>query len=119
MKEFRETLKTDACVRGDFDVKLANETNIYEWFVYLRGVDPESELYKSLQEYNKTNGQDSIILNFEFPNDFPFSPPFVRVVSPVIYGGHVQVGFKNISTNNANNVTKNVFFLCRFFDSRK
>lgn len=101
MNELSGTFKSEPCVRGLFDVKLVNTSNIYEWIVYLRGVDPQSQLYESLQKSKETNRQDCIILNFEFSDNFPFSPPFVRVISPIIHGGHVQVRFTNVSTNNA------------------
>ena len=30
-----------------------------------------------------------ILFSFRFPEDFPFKPPFVRVVSPVLDGGFI------------------------------
>ena len=33
-----------------------------------------------------------IKLEFNFPPDYPFRPPFVRVVEPVLYDGNVHHG---------------------------
>lgn len=86
MNELRNIYRSKSYKNGEYSVELVDDSNIYEWLVHLSQVDPDSQLYKSLQEFKKTSGQDSIILNFKFKNTFPFSPPFVRVVSPVIYG---------------------------------
>ncbi|KAK8723370.1 hypothetical protein OTU49_011680 [Cherax quadricarinatus] len=37
-------------------------------------------------------GTDHILFNFHFKEMYPFEPPFVRVVHPVISGGYVLVG---------------------------
>lgn len=58
--------------------------SLYEWNVYVRDFDSESHLYKDLQKLNQTQGIDSIVLHFKFNEDYPFKPPFVRVVSPFI-----------------------------------
>lgn len=86
MNELRNIYRSESYKNDEYSIELIDDSNIYEWLVHLRQVDPDSELYKSLQEFKKTSDQDSIILNFKFKDTFPFSPPFVRVVSPVIYG---------------------------------
>lgn len=83
MKELRSIYKSDMYKRGGYSVELVDDS-IYEWNVNLREIDPDSDLYKDLIKFNETNGQDHIVLNFRFKETFPFSPPLVRVVSPVI-----------------------------------
>ncbi|XP_067129261.1 ubiquitin-conjugating enzyme E2Q-like protein 1 [Centruroides vittatus] len=41
-------------------------------------LDPESEFYRDIQEMGITY----ILLNLTFPENLPFSPPFMRVISP-------------------------------------
>lgn len=77
-------------------------------------VDPDSPLHTDLQVLKEKEGMDYILLNFSykvskaqetllsldfslsgisstvsrhFQDNFPFDPPFVRVVSPVLSGG--------------------------------
>lgn len=83
MKELRDIYRSESFKSNMYSVELVNDS-IYEWTVHLRHIDQDSELYKDLQKYKETHGQDSIILNFMFKDTYPFEPPFVRVISPVI-----------------------------------
>ena len=40
----------------------------------------------------KENKKASVKLSIHFDSQFPFTPPFIRVVSPVITGGYVISG---------------------------
>lgn len=88
MKEFQEMckqqLETETPV---FTVELV-EDNLFEWNVKLFKVDPESDLYRDMQE----TGTPFVLLNFSFPDNFPFAPPFMRVISPRIEKGFVMEG---------------------------
>lgn len=75
-------------------------------------VDPDSPLHNDLVLLKEKEGKDSILLNiifkvwtnpeftkncyFDTPlllqETYPFEPPFVRVVHPMISGGYVLVG---------------------------
>lgn len=55
-------------------------------------VDQDSALHNDLQILKEKEGADFILLNFSFKDNFPFDPPFVRVVSPVLSGGYVLGG---------------------------
>uniref|UniRef100_A0A8D2PFS3 Ubiquitin conjugating enzyme E2 Q1 n=1 Tax=Zosterops lateralis melanops TaxID=1220523 RepID=A0A8D2PFS3_ZOSLA len=55
-------------------------------------VDEDSALHNDLQILKEKEGTDFILLNFSFKDNFPFDPPFVRVVSPVLSGGYVLGG---------------------------
>lgn len=68
-------------------VELVND-NLYEWHVRLHRVDPDSALARDMAEQNVTH----ILLNINFPDNFPFSPPFMRVVEPRIEKGFVMDG---------------------------
>lgn len=49
-------------------------------------------MHNDLQILKEKEGADFILLNFSFKDNFPFDPPFVRVVSPVLSGGYVLGG---------------------------
>ena len=68
-------------------VELVND-NLYEWNVKLLRVDPESQMAKDMKEL----GIPHILLNLIFPDNFPFAPPFMRVVEPRIEKGFVMEG---------------------------
>ncbi|XP_026550126.1 ubiquitin-conjugating enzyme E2 Q1-like, partial [Notechis scutatus] len=66
--------------------------SLYDWNVKLLKVDEDSALHSDLQILKEKEGADFILLNFTFKDNFPFDPPFVRVVSPVLSGGYVLGG---------------------------
>ncbi|EAQ86621.1 hypothetical protein CHGG_07874 [Chaetomium globosum CBS 148.51] len=74
----------------DFD----NISNMFQWIVQLHSFDPSLPLAADL----KQAGLTSVVLELRFGADFPFSPPFVRVVRPRFLpfleggGGHVTAG---------------------------
>ncbi|XP_064608560.1 ubiquitin-conjugating enzyme E2 Q1-like [Liolophura sinensis] len=91
MKELRELYRSDSYKKGIYTLELVNEC-LYEWNVKLKIVDSDSALYSDLQTLKEKEGKDGIILNFTYKESFPFDPPFVRVISPVISGGYVLGG---------------------------
>jgi len=91
MKELRDIYRSDAFKAGVYSVELVNDS-LYEWNVKLQIVDTDSPLYNDLLQLKEKEGQDHILLNIHFKEMFPFEPPFVRVVAPVISGGYVLVG---------------------------
>uniref|UniRef100_A0A671WDR2 Ubiquitin-conjugating enzyme E2Q family member 2 n=1 Tax=Sparus aurata TaxID=8175 RepID=A0A671WDR2_SPAAU len=78
MKELREIYRSQSYKTGD-----CNDTVL---------VDPDSPLHSDLQVLKEKEGVDYILLNFSYKDNFPFDPPFVRVVSPVLSGGYVLGG---------------------------
>ncbi|ESN93695.1 hypothetical protein HELRODRAFT_148094, partial [Helobdella robusta] len=44
------------------------------------------------QTYKKETGLDYILLNCTFKDSYPFEPPFIRVIQPVISAGYVLAG---------------------------
>ncbi|EAA10232.4 AGAP008575-PA [Anopheles gambiae str. PEST] len=88
MKELKEIerlqhSRTDPC----FTVELIND-NLYEWHARLFRIDPDSPLAEDLVELNIP----FILLHLVFPENFPFAPPFMRVVEPRIEKGFVMEG---------------------------
>uniref|UniRef100_A0A3P8VV48 Ubiquitin-conjugating enzyme E2Q-like protein 1 n=1 Tax=Cynoglossus semilaevis TaxID=244447 RepID=A0A3P8VV48_CYNSE len=64
------------------------EDNLYDWNVKLHQVDKDSALWQDMKE----TCTEYILLNVTFPDNFPFSPPFMRVLTPRLENGYVLDG---------------------------
>jgi ubiquitin-conjugating enzyme E2 Q len=68
--------------------------NVYQWIIELHSFEDTLPLAKDM----KRAGLTSVVLEMRFGKDFPFSPPFVRVIRPRFLpfmqggGGHVTAG---------------------------
>ena len=97
LKALKETLKVQEStpahelgwyVHGD------QIENVYQWIVEMHSFEETLPLAKDM----KKAGLTSIVLELRFTNQFPFSPPFVRVIRPRFTpflsggGGHVTAG---------------------------
>ncbi|KTF78466.1 hypothetical protein cypCar_00040418, partial [Cyprinus carpio] len=84
MKELQEIRRL-----GDsfITVELADD-NLFDWNVKLHQVDKDSALWQDMKETNT----EYILLNVTFPDNFPFSPPFMRVLTPRLENGYVLDG---------------------------
>ena len=96
-RQLQETLKIQATTPAHqlgwyIDPDLV--TNMYQWIIELHSFDSSLPIYKDL----KSKNLKSIVLEFRFGANFPFSPPFVRVIRPRLLslmqggGGHVTAG---------------------------
>ena len=47
---------------------------------------------EDLKKMKETDGHDHVLLHVMFDDKFPYSPPFIRVVKPVLSGGYVLAG---------------------------
>jgi len=56
----------------------ACEGNILTWWIYTRHFDPDAKI---VTEMKKRDIKD-IIFEIKFPDDYPMSPPFIRLVNP-------------------------------------
>ncbi|KAH8235661.1 hypothetical protein KR032_004944 [Drosophila birchii] len=92
MKELRDIYRSDAFKKNMYQIELVNES-IYEWNIRLKSVDPDSPLHSDLLMLKEKEGKDSILLNILFKETYPFEPPFVRVVHPIISGESLSVQF--------------------------
>ncbi len=69
-------------------------SNVYQWIVELHSFDASLPLAHDM----KKAGVTSIVLEIRFGKDYPFSPPFLRVIRPRFLpfasggGGHVTAG---------------------------
>ncbi|XP_066152689.1 ubiquitin-conjugating enzyme E2 Q2 [Euwallacea fornicatus] len=91
MKELRDIYRSESFKSKMYQIELVNDS-LYEWNVRLMAVDPDSPLSHDLQMLKEKEGKDCIQLNMLFKDTYPFEPPFVRVVHPIISGGYVLVG---------------------------
>ncbi|XP_062516590.1 ubiquitin-conjugating enzyme E2 Q2-like [Corticium candelabrum] len=91
MKDLRDIYRSAGHKDGMFSVELV-EDNLYEWMIRLKQVDPDSPLYGDLKKLKEKENKDYIQLSMTFSESFPFAPPFVRVIYPVLTGGYVLNG---------------------------
>ncbi|XP_057304924.1 ubiquitin-conjugating enzyme E2 Q2-like [Hydractinia symbiolongicarpus] len=93
MKELKNIYASENFKAKLYTIELKEDSNLYDWYVKLRGFDKESSLYKDLQTlYKKDSKTDHICLNITFTDRFPMQPPFIRICYPVIFGGYVLSG---------------------------
>lgn len=66
--------------------------NLYHWEIKLSGFD--GDLAADMKAQAKQTGKDYVSLEMRFTADYPFTPPFVRVVRPRFRAmtGHVTIG---------------------------
>uniref|UniRef100_A0A914H375 UBC core domain-containing protein n=1 Tax=Globodera rostochiensis TaxID=31243 RepID=A0A914H375_GLORO len=92
MKELREIYRSENYKNGVFAVELEKD-NLYEWNVMLKKVDQDSQLSADMRQLAKPpHSQDHLRFQFIFATSFPFEPPFVRLISPVVNNGFVLGG---------------------------
>ncbi|XP_012226889.1 ubiquitin-conjugating enzyme E2Q-like protein 1 isoform X3 [Linepithema humile] len=87
MKEFNRIQRAQRYGDSAFTAELVND-NVFEWFVRLHKIDPDSKLAADMRELKIPH----ILLHVIFPKEFPFAPPFMRVISPRIEQGFVMHG---------------------------
>jgi ubiquitin-conjugating enzyme E2 Q len=73
-------------------VDINGKLNLYEWEVHL--FDFEGPLAEDMKTYSATSGKNYVSLTMKFSSDYPFKPPFIRVVEPrfKFRTGHVTLG---------------------------
>lgn len=88
MSELELIEKSDPAKNG-YSVDVLDD-DLYTWEIKLFGFDDSAPLAADLQ---KVPGR-AVVLHATFPRDFPFSPPFIRVIRPRFQyrSGHVTVG---------------------------
>lgn len=94
MKELRDIYRSPSFKSGAYQcyqVELVNDS-LYEWNVKIMRLDSDSPLSTDLVTLKEREGKDHILLSFMFKDTFPFDPPFVRMVHPVLSGGYVLDG---------------------------
>uniref|UniRef100_A0A6G1SJR8 Ubiquitin-conjugating enzyme E2 Q2 n=1 Tax=Aceria tosichella TaxID=561515 RepID=A0A6G1SJR8_9ACAR len=92
MRELQGFYESGSYKNGIFAIELVND-DIYEWNVKVFKFDPDSKLQKSLLRMKEEGNEDAhVMFHIKFPDNYPFSPPFMRVAHPHIYGGFVLTG---------------------------
>jgi ubiquitin-protein ligase len=66
---------------------MVDQSNIQKWLVTILDLDKDSDLVKDLKKYNIP----SVDIEILFDDNYPYNPPFVRVVKPrfVYQTGHI------------------------------
>ncbi|KRY14482.1 Ubiquitin-conjugating enzyme E2 Q1 [Trichinella patagoniensis] len=91
MKEFKAVSESDSVKNGIFSVSLIGDC-LFKWEVQLKKFYEGSRLAKDLITLKEQQGYDYVLLNIIFPKAYPFDPPFVHVVKPIINNGFVVSG---------------------------
>ncbi|XP_041449439.1 ubiquitin-conjugating enzyme E2 Q2-like [Drosophila obscura] len=91
MKELLTVFQSEAVKKDIYSVELVDDS-IFEWNVRIKSVDPDSNLHSDLMKLKEAGEEGCILLHISFNDKYPFDPPFVRVVSPVIQNGYVHSG---------------------------
>jgi len=95
-KRLFSDMKAFQASEGKFGLSGApREDNLYIWDVKLTDFDPSTALAKDLVAYaKKFNKEPAVAIEMTFQNDYPMTPPFVRVVRPrfKFLTGHVTIG---------------------------
>lgn len=83
MNELKNFQKSDSYKDGVFSVELIDE-NIFKWQVKIFEFDPEGRLNKTLQYLKNQGNEDHVKLRLSYRDDYPFKPPLVEIIYPVI-----------------------------------
>lgn len=76
VREYKRIAKQDPKDLG-FQVKVANDS-FYKWSVFINKFDESYPIGKDMIEL----GIKSIELEILFPENYPYAPPFIRIISP-------------------------------------
>jgi len=68
--------------------------DLFVWDVVLTGFEKGTPLAQDMKEYKNKTGREGVDMLMTFPQDYPFKPPFIRVVRPRFMPrtGHVTIG---------------------------
>jgi len=93
-RDATDGMADDTDADDDFRAHLLDDADVLRWRVEMR-IPPDSLLGAQLAAHAARWGGRAVVeLEVLFGDDFPASPPFVRVVSPrfAFHTGHVTVG---------------------------
>lgn len=92
MKELSKVHKSESHKKGLYTVELVDD-NLYEWSIKLSPLmmDSGSRLHRQLISIS-TPGKDYVELRVSFDDNYPFTPPFVRIAYPYLEGPHLFQG---------------------------
>lgn len=87
MKELSDILRSKLVQEGTFKVDVPEE-NIYSWFIDVK-IPEGNSLH---EDFKKINKEPIMKFNLVFEDDFPFSPPFARIVEPKVSCKYIVSG---------------------------
>lgn len=95
LQEYKYLLNSKEC-KG-ISVEFENDHNMYVWIVSIdiRSFEVSQELKKDFENYaRRYNRSEALVFEVRFDSNFPFSPPFVRVMRPrfEFRTGHITIG---------------------------
>ena len=95
LQEYKYLVTSKECT--GLTVEFEGDNNIYVWNAYLdvNKFDIHSNLKADFDRYATSyNRKKQIVFEIRFDENFPFNPPFLRIVSPRFgfHTGHVTVG---------------------------
>ena len=93
---------------GLYTVELIDDS-LYNWYIKLfklvqclhnglfgvicyNRVDSDSPLSEDMKHLKESEAMDHLLFHVVFDDKFPYSPPFVRLVRPVVKGGYILAG---------------------------
>lgn len=93
MKELAKVHKSQSYKDGLYSVELVDE-NLCEWRVTLSAdaLDKDCLLYIDLVELRGKGKDGHVELRFSYNDNYPFEPPFVRIVRPYLHGRFLPTG---------------------------
>lgn len=95
MRDMRSVADPEITQQSGFSAMCRDE-NVFVWDVKFFGFDKGTPLERDLEKLSERtcDQQNYIRLEMTFPDDYPFSPPFVRIVSPRFQSrtGHITTG---------------------------
>jgi len=92
MKDYLQLTKNDTSKFG-FVAKPRGK-DLFNWDVKIIGFEKSEPIQQDLMKLKARTGQGYVLFHMKFPQEYPYKPPFIRVVSPrmVFHTGHVTIG---------------------------
>jgi len=93
LQELQECMLGENAKKFGYEVEPVDD-NLHHWTVKLFDFPDDSELFSDLQKYAKKYTKNYVNMEITFPSDYPFEPPYIRIVSPrfKFMTGHVTIG---------------------------
>lgn len=92
IKDLKEVYKSVYYKSKHYGVDIVDE-DLYHWKIRMFKMDSDSKLATALNILSEAFEKKVIVeLEFRFDSNYPFSPPFIRILGPHIRDGYVTEG---------------------------
>ncbi len=96
MKDYLQLCKAkEETKKFGFSAEPVND-DLFHWHIKLFGFDKkgDGQIAADLEQYGKKFSQNYVLMDMRFPEEYPFKPPFIRVLAPRFQylTGHVTIG---------------------------